>query len=71
MFLVVCGNGLQAIKNGLKLSPTVRSIQSTRYQGIQFPGHTYNKLKIQDMQQPDNETDSVQIMKVPKKVTLK
>ena len=69
MFLVVCGNGLQAIKNGLKLEPTVRSIQSTRYQGIQFPGHTYNK--IQDIQQPDNETDSVQIMKVPKKATLK
>ena len=45
MFLVVCGNGLQAIKNGLKLKPTVRSIQSTRYQGIQFPGHTYNKIQ--------------------------
>ena len=71
MFLVVCGNGLQAMKNGLKLRPTVRSIQSTRYQYIQLPGHTYNK--IQDIQQPDNETDSVQIMKVkvPKKVTLK
>ena len=70
MFLVVCGNGLQAIKNGLKLRPTVRSIQSTRYQGIQLPGHTYNK--IQHIQQPDTyKTDSVQIMKVPKKVTLK
>ena len=34
MFLVVCGNGLQAMKNGLKLRPTVRSIQSTRYQDI-------------------------------------
>ena len=39
-------------------------------QDIQQPGHTYNK--IQDLKQPDTgKTDSVQIMKAPKKVTLK
>ena len=72
MFLVVCCNGLQAIKNGLKLKPTRYRTYSQQKgnQDIQQPGHTYNK--IQDLKQPDTgKTDSVQIMKAPKKVTLK
>ena len=44
--------------------------QDTGHIANKIPRHTYNK--IQDIQQPDTcITDSVQIMKVPKKVTLK